>query len=48
MAKTIILDKVFVKHYKKRILPQIKLHKQYKKMMSLFLGNPYDQHLEKS
>jgi addiction module RelE/StbE family toxin len=37
MKKPIILDKTFVKHYKKRILPDRQLHDKYKNAVRLFI-----------
>ena len=44
--KSIVFDKVFVKNYKKRILPKKKLHKQYEKMVSLFMHDPFHPQLK--
>ena len=39
-SKVINFDKVFIKHYQKRVLKNKKLHQLYKKSLSLFLDNP--------
>ncbi len=44
--KAIVFDKVFVKNYKKRILPNVKLHKQYKRILLLFMYDPFHPQLK--
>lgn len=45
-SKPILFDKVFIRYYKKRVLPNAKLHKQYKKMLSVFIQNPFHPQLK--
>ena len=44
--KPILFDRVFIKNYKKRVLPNVKLHKQYTKMVLLFIQDPFHPQLK--
>lgn len=43
--KPVVFDGVFRKNYRKRVLRNVKLHKQYKKMLLLFLYDPFHPQL---
>lgn len=45
MNKKILVDKAFKRHYKKRILPNLKLLELYKKSLKLFIQDAYHPQL---